>query len=90
MTRSLTFAILLAALAACGNDQPASTASTTGATPAPTPSDTTAPEPAAAPTAPAAEPAAAMSTGDDDEFTYDAIDVSKLENAWWSQYSAGG
>jgi hypothetical protein len=27
---------------------------------------------------------------DDDEITYDAIDVSKLDNQWWQQYSGGG
>ena len=47
--------------------------------------------PAASESAPAmdttAMPAAATS---EDDITYDPIDVSKLDNSWWQQYSAGG
>ncbi|MEX2480446.1 MAG: hypothetical protein WD928_06240 [Gammaproteobacteria bacterium] len=86
MTRILTLAALLAALAACGNDEPAST--TAGTSNAPT---AAAPS-SAAPSSPAADTTAlpsAAATTDDDEITYDPIDVSKLDNAWWQQYSAG-
>ena len=41
-----------------------------------------------APAAPA--PLEEFVVSDDDEITYDAIDVSKLDNQWWQQYSGGG
>lgn len=86
MIRILTLASLLAALAACGNDEPAPTTAGTSNTP-----PATAPSPATPPAAPADSPkdSTAMPASDDDEITYDPIDVSKLDNAWWQQYSAG-
>ena len=79
MIRTLTLAVLLGLLSACGDDQAASSsapAATSAAAPA-------APAPAAE--APAAEPMA----DDEEEIQYDPIDVSKLENQWWQQYSTG-
>ena len=46
----------------------------------------------------AVEPAASESpatteetvAADEEEIVYDLIDVSKLDNQWWQQYSGGG
>ena len=44
--------------------------------------------PAAAAPAEEADAGAAESM-EEEEFTYDPIDTSKLDNSWWQQYSAG-
>lgn len=63
---------------ACSDDQPASQAAAPAAQPSSSP----------APAAPAAMAPAA--SGDEEELVYDPIDVSKLDNQWWKQYSASG
>ena len=45
---------------------------------------------ASKPTASAPAPTPAAAPTDEEELVYDPIDISKLENQWWSQYSAGG
>lgn len=82
--------ILLAAglLTACGepteppasSSAPASPAAETSAAPAES-------APAAVEDA-APAPAASAATAEDEELKYDPIDVSKLENSWWQQYSS--
>ena len=64
-------------LAACGGDEPGAG----GKASAPAP---------AAPAASAPAETATEMAADEEEFTYDPIDVSKLENQWWQQYSSGG
>ncbi|MCB1747468.1 MAG: hypothetical protein KDK06_09855 [Gammaproteobacteria bacterium] len=86
MSRTALLLILTSSLAACGGDAP----------PAQAPASTTAAAPASAPPAAESAPAPAMDAmdsaamADDDAVSYDPIDVSKLDNAWWRQYSAGG
>lgn len=83
MSRTALLLILTSSLAACGGDAP----------PAQAPASTTAAAPASAPPAAESAPAPAMDStamADDDAVSYDPIDVSKLDNAWWRQYSAGG
>jgi len=67
-------------VAACSDDQPASQAAAPGAQPSATP---------AAPAAMAMDAGGDMA-GDEEELVYDPIDVSKLDNQWWKQYSASG
>jgi hypothetical protein len=76
--RILILSIAVAFLGACSDDQSASSQSAAQKSPPPSVSEP------AAPTEPAA-PAAA----DEDEISYDPIDVSKLESSWWQQYSSG-
>lgn len=78
--RILTLCALVLILAACGGDEPAAGAAKPAAPQAVAP---------AAP-APAAEPAEEAAAMDEEELVYDPIDVSKLENQWWQQYSNGG
>jgi len=80
----LTILLAVGLLAACGEDAapPASTSAPAA------PAAESAPPPAAsAPAEDASESAAANM--EEEEFTYDAIDTSKLDNSWWQQYSAG-
>ncbi len=46
----------------------------------------------AAKPAPTASPATTEETvvADEEELVYEQIDVSKLDNEWWQQYSGGG
>ena len=87
MIRTLTLACLLAGLTACGDEQAAQT-------PAAPATEVAASSAAMSPADPAAPPAsetpAAPAAADDDAVSYDPIDVTKLDNAWWRQYSAGG
>lgn len=78
--RVLTLCVVALLLAACGSDEPASNAAAPSA-----PAQAAAPA-AAAPEAAPADEAPAME--DEEEFTYDPIDVSELENQWWQQYSS--
>lgn len=73
-------ALILAALllGGCGDEPAPKTAKAPAAKPA-----------ASQPAAPAMEEAA-MAAPEEEEFTYDPIDVSTLENQWWQQYSSGG
>ena len=50
------------------------------------------PAPQAAKPAAIASPAMTEETvaADEEEIVYDPIDVSKLDNEWWQQYSGGG
>ena len=83
MPRMLTILLAVGLLAACGEDAapPASTSA-----PAAPAAESAAP----AATAPAEETSAAVAASmEEEEFTYDPIDVSKLDNSWWQQYSAG-
>lgn len=83
MPRMLTILLAVGLLAACGED-------------AAPPASTSAPAAPAAESAPPAAAAPAEDAGADaaesmeeEEFTYDPIDTSKLDNSWWQQYSAG-
>lgn len=82
MFRILTGMFMVALLAACGDDQGAAAPTSTAAAP----TATAAP---AADTSSAAAPAAEAAGGDDAAVTYEPIDISKLDNQWWRQYSAG-
>ena len=75
--RKLMTLLLVVVLGACGDDQP----------PPPAAPRATTPAPAAAPRASNEMPAMDV---EDDDFTYDPIDVSNLDNQWWEQYSAEG
>ena len=66
-------------ISACGDDEAAPQTAAPAATEMPTPE-------------PAAEIAIAddeKEVTDDEEPTYDLIDISKLDNDWWQQYSGG-
>ena len=79
MMRFASLILVVAFLVACGEQSaPQNQQSAAQSKPAPS---------SAAPAAPALPAAAAV---DDEELVYDPIDVSKLENQWWTQYSAGG
>lgn len=82
MSRTAILLALATLLAACGDDQ--SQSASTSAPPAPAAAASTAAPPADAATE--SMPAPAMAA--DDEIQYDPIDVSKLDNAWWRQYSS--
>lgn len=73
--RKLITLLLVVVLGACGDDQP----------PPPSAPKATTPAPTATPSASGEMPAVGA---EDDNFTYDPIDVSKLDNKWWEQYSA--
>ena len=80
MMRIVILALLVGLVAACGGgDEPASKAAP-AASSAPAPA-----KPAAAVETPSGLPEAVI----EDEIQYDPIDVSKLENQWWNQYSTG-
>ncbi|MGD9603766.1 MAG: hypothetical protein AB7V59_18305 [Gammaproteobacteria bacterium] len=90
---SITLLPLALALVACGNDSgqqaaaPAAPAESAAPAEAAAPAAPTASAPAAAPQVASESTAAPVS---DEEVVYDPIDVSKLQNAWWQQYSKGG
>lgn len=87
MKHSLLIAIpLTLLLAGCGNDS-----GQQAAAPAPATDASTA-APAAEQAAPAPQVASEETAAPvgDDTVVYDPIDVSKLQNSWWQQYSAGG
>ncbi|MGE0334393.1 MAG: hypothetical protein AB7Q76_03820 [Gammaproteobacteria bacterium] len=87
---SITLLPLALALVACGNDsgqQAAAPAESAAPAEAAAPAAPTASAPAAAPQVASESTAAPVS---DEEVVYDPIDVSKLQNAWWQQYSKGG
>ncbi len=82
MIRILTGMFMVALLTACGDDQGAAAPSSAPAAPAANATP-------AADMSGAAAPAADAAGGDDDSVIYAPIDVSKLDNQWWRQYSAG-
>ena len=86
MMRIVAVALLVGLISACGGgDEPASKA----APAAPTGAASTAAAPAEA--APAEEAGGTLPPAVlEEDVKYDPIDVSKLENKWWDQYSAGG
>lgn len=74
--RVLTLFVASVFLSGCGEDTPAPQAAKV---------------PAMENSAPAVSvPLEEIVVSDDDEITYDAIDVSKLDNQWWRQYSGEG
>lgn len=84
MLRSLILLSAIVLMSACGEDKappaaPETPASASSAV-------TTAP---AAPSEAASVDEAMPAAADDEEIQYDPIDVSKLDNQWWKQYSAG-
>lgn len=83
MMRIVILALVAGLISACGGgDEPA----TKSAPAAPAASTAAAP----AESAPAAEPASGLPAAViEEEIQYDPIDVSKLENQWWDQYSPG-
>lgn len=82
MFRSVIILLLTGVLAACGDDQAAQPAQSAAPAAPAAPSSSAPSQPAAPESMPAAM--------DEEEIEYDAIDVSKLENRWWDQYTAGG
>ena len=82
----LALALLLGACGEQGAEAPSSQAGGEAAAPA----DQVAEAPAPAPAAPvAAAPEAPAGTAAEEELKYDPIDVSKLDNSWYKQYSSG-
>ena len=74
--RVLTLFLASLFLSGCGEDKPAPQAAKAPAMQKPAPAGPV--------------PLEEFVASDDDEITYDAIDVSKLDNQWWQQFSGDG
>lgn len=81
----LALTLLLGACGEQGAEAPSSPAG--GEAPASAPADQAAEAPA--PTPAAAAPEAPAATAAEEELKYDPIDVSKLDNSWYKQFSGG-
>jgi hypothetical protein len=80
----LALTLLLGACGEQGAQTPSAPAGGEAAAPASAPADQAAEAPAPAPAAAAPEAPAA-----EEDLKYDPIDVSKLDNSWYKQYSGG-
>lgn len=84
MPRLLTILLAAGLLTACG--EPAAPPASQDAPAAP--ASAAAPETPALPATDEAPPATAMEVADEPELVYEPINLSKLDNSWWLQYSA--
>ena len=81
--RVLTFFLIGLCISCCGGDKAPSDAAKAQAIEKPAPTSS-------APVPNGPQQLEEIIVSDDDEVTYDPIDISKLDNQWWQQYQGDG